>query len=63
MNLVIDAHQHFWQRGRDPFDYDWLESPGNEAICRNFLPAVVGGYGREDPSEIQISAFRHGIFS
>jgi len=39
MNLVIDAHQHFWQQGRAPFDYDWLESPGNEAICRNFLPA------------------------
>ena len=39
MNLVIDAHQHFWQRGHDPFDYDWLESPGNEAICQDFLPA------------------------
>ena len=39
MTLVIDAHQHFWQRGRDPFDYDWLERAGNESICRDFLPA------------------------
>ena len=38
MNLVIDAHHHFWQRQGDPFDYDWLESPGNGAICRDFLP-------------------------
>ncbi len=39
MNLVIDAHHHFWQRQGDPFDYDWLESPGHDPICRNFLPA------------------------
>ena len=38
MSLVIDAHQHFWQRQPAPFDYDWLESPGHAAICRDFLP-------------------------
>lgn len=35
--MRIDAHQHFWQLGQ--FDYSWLEKPGMERICRNFLPA------------------------
>ena len=39
MSLVIDAHQHFWQRSLEPFDYSWLKSDGHETICRDFLPA------------------------
>jgi len=35
--LRIDSHQHFWQRSL-PFDYRWLEKPGMEAICRDYLP-------------------------
>lgn len=34
---VIDAHQHFWERGR--FDTRWLEAPDKVRICRSFLPA------------------------
>ncbi|HWA97415.1 MAG TPA: amidohydrolase family protein [Pirellulales bacterium] len=36
---MIDAHQHFWQLGRKPFDYTWLEAPDKRAIRRDFLPA------------------------
>ena len=38
MRLTIDAHQHFWQLGRKPFDYGWLEAPQNAAIRRDYLP-------------------------
>jgi len=38
MPPVIDAHHHFWQRSQ-PFDYRWLDAPGNEAIAGDFLPA------------------------
>jgi len=38
MTPVIDAHQHFWQLGRKPFDYGWLDAPANAPIRRNFLP-------------------------
>ena len=34
---VIDAHHHFWERSQ-PFDYRWLDAPGNEAIAGDFLP-------------------------
>lgn len=37
MPEVIDAHQHFWQLSQ-PFDYQWLDTPGLEAIRRDFLP-------------------------
>ncbi len=37
MPKIIDAHQHFWQRSQ-PFDYRWLDAPGNAAIARDFLP-------------------------
>ncbi len=33
----IDAHHHFWELSR--FDYAWLRAEGNQAICRDFLPA------------------------
>ena len=36
-SLVIDAHQHFWQRSL-PFDYAWLEQPALAPINRDFLP-------------------------
>jgi L-fuconolactonase len=35
--MIIDAHQHFWERGR--FDYAWLEAAPLAPIRRNFLPA------------------------
>jgi L-fuconolactonase len=37
MPTVIDAHQHFWQLSQ-PFNYEWLRSPQNRPICRDFLP-------------------------
>lgn len=37
-SLVIDAHQHFWQRSL-PFNYNWLTQPALAAINRDFLPA------------------------
>jgi L-fuconolactonase len=37
MPLVIDAHQHFWQRAL-PFDYAGLTQPPLAAINRDFLP-------------------------
>ncbi|HEX3870632.1 MAG TPA: amidohydrolase family protein [Pirellulales bacterium] len=36
---VIDAHQHFWQLGREPFDYSWLDAPPLATIRRSYLPA------------------------
>jgi L-fuconolactonase len=36
---VIDAHQHFWQLGRKPFDYSWLDAPQLAKIRRTFLPS------------------------
>jgi L-fuconolactonase len=38
MHLTIDAHQHFWQLGREPFDYGWLDAPPMAAIRRDYLP-------------------------
>lgn len=38
MATIVDAHHHFWQRSKPGFDHQWLEEPGNEAICRDFLP-------------------------
>jgi L-fuconolactonase len=36
--MIIDAHQHFWQRSL-PFDYAWHEAPGMEPLRQDFLPA------------------------
>jgi L-fucono-1,5-lactonase len=38
MQVAIDAHQHFWQLGREPFDYSWLDAPAMTPIKRDFLP-------------------------
>ena len=38
MDLVIDAHQHFWQLGREPFNYDWPQAPGHGPIFRDRPP-------------------------
>ena len=38
MQLTIDAHQHFWQLGRKPFDFRWLDDPKVAKIRRNYLP-------------------------
>jgi L-fucono-1,5-lactonase len=35
-NLVIDAHQHYWDLRR--FDYPWMAPPELSALRRNFLP-------------------------
>ena len=37
MNLVIDAHQHYWQHSQ-PFDYEWQKTDELAAICRDYLP-------------------------
>ncbi len=39
MGLIVDSHHHFWDRTMAGYDHGWLEEPGNEKICRNFLPA------------------------
>jgi L-fuconolactonase len=44
-NLVIDAHQHFWQRAQ-PFDYEWLKQPSLAAINRDFLPVDLDSQRR-----------------
>lgn len=36
--MIIDSHQHFWDRTRDDFDNSWQEDPQLEKICRSFLP-------------------------
>jgi len=36
--MIIDAHQHFWDRSDQRFDHTWQEAPGLEKICRSFLP-------------------------
>ena len=36
---VIDAHQHFWELGREGFDYAWLDNEPLAAIRRSYLPA------------------------
>ncbi len=38
MSLVIDSHQHFWDRSLKQFDNSWQENEGLEKICRSFLP-------------------------
>jgi L-fuconolactonase len=38
MSLVVDAHQHYWQLSQ-PFDYEWLNSPEHQPICRDYLPS------------------------
>jgi L-fuconolactonase len=37
MTRVIDAHQHFWERGR--FRDAWLDAPERKPISGSFLPA------------------------
>jgi len=39
MSLVIDSHQHFWDRSLAGFDHRWQDTPEHQAICRNYLPA------------------------
>lgn len=36
MSRTIDAHQHFWQRGK--FKDDWLDQPSHRAISGSYLP-------------------------
>lgn len=36
--MILDAHQHFWQRSQ-PFDYRWLDAPPLARIRRDYLPA------------------------
>ncbi len=37
MPIVVDAHHHFWQLD-EPFNYEWLKSPGMSRIRRDYLP-------------------------
>jgi len=41
VNIKIDAHHHFWDLTRPEFDYRWLSAPGNEAICKSYLPETL----------------------
>lgn len=36
--MIIDAHQHFWQRSKGGFDYAWQDAPALAPIRRDFLP-------------------------
>lgn len=36
--MIVDAHQHFWDRSLAQFDYSWQETPAHKPICRDFLP-------------------------
>jgi L-fuconolactonase len=36
--MIIDSHQHFWDRSLSQFDHSWQENEGLENICRTFLP-------------------------
>src|SRR5438105_3661933 len=36
MTTTIDAHHHFWERGR--FKYEWLDASACKPISGNFLP-------------------------
>jgi len=36
--LRIDSHQHFWDRSRSEFDYQWLDQPSHQPIGSSFLP-------------------------
>ena len=38
MSLIVDSHQHFWDRSMSGFDHSWQESESLTKICRNFLP-------------------------
>ncbi len=38
MDLIVDSHQHFWDRSMSGFDYSWQDKKGLEKICRSFLP-------------------------
>ena len=37
--MIIDSHQHFWDRSLRQFDNSWQEVPKLAKICRSFLPA------------------------
>lgn len=36
--MIVDAHQHFWDRSLKQFDHSWQENAGLEKICRSYLP-------------------------
>ena len=36
MSRTIDAHQHFWQRGK--FKDAWLDEPQHKPISGSYLP-------------------------
>jgi L-fuconolactonase len=45
--IIIDAHQHFWDRSLSEFNYRWHEAPGFEPLRRDFLPADLQPLLRE----------------
>jgi L-fuconolactonase len=36
--VIIDSHQHFWDRSRSEFDYSWQDAPALAPIRRSFMP-------------------------
>jgi L-fuconolactonase len=37
--MIVDSHQHFWDRSLKQFDNSWQEDPKLAKICHSFLPA------------------------
>jgi L-fuconolactonase len=54
--LVIDAHQHYWEFGR--FDYFWM-TPEREALRRNFLPEDLAPLLRKSGVDRTIAVQAH----
>lgn len=38
MNSIIDAHQHFWDRSIEAFDYAWLDQEATKPIGGSYVP-------------------------
>lgn len=36
--MIVDSHQHFWDRSLSQFDHSWQEAEDLEDICRSFMP-------------------------
>jgi len=55
-DLVIDAHQHFWQLGR--FDYFWM-TPDREVLKRDYLPGDLAPLLRKSGINRSIAVQAH----
>lgn len=53
--MIIDSHQHFWDRSLDEFDHSWQEDAQLTKICRNFMPQDL------EP-QLRSSGVDHSVF-